>query len=196
MRKIRIINNINKMIQKTKEDGKMEKLLLFCEKSTKQNYVLDFRKEPEFGQFVLEPYEKDKKVPEELIVNGYVVGECEYKVEEIRYVEYNDEWGYETDSLNEDDIQQKACISGKQLFDSLQHLKKGSAYVIQLIHVKIYTDPKTVVQYSNRMGPMQYIYTSDGQNIPLVILPTVEAVRVFNGKQTAIIRKHVLRGMK
>lgn len=112
----------------------MSKLLLCCTKA-KPKLMISCR-----GEYKLE---QDFKIITDKAIsfNGKIVAECDFKIEEIRYVEYADEWGYETNTLNEDDLIDKSRLSSKQLFNYLKHCNNG-AYAIHIKNLHIFDEPR------------------------------------------------------
>lgn len=192
------------------------KLLLYCDKA-KPKLMISCR-----GEYKLE---QDFKIITDKAIsfNGKIVGECDFEVEEIRYVEYADEWGYETNTLNEDDLIDKSCLSGKQLFDYLKHCKNG-AYAIHVKNLHIFDKPSELSNYYNnkklmieilkiwenyglpdkddydecsfKKAPQNMCRAFDEKNDYILIsLKSEELCRILNGKQTIIVRKKVLKEM-
>ena len=175
------------------------KLLLYCTKA--KPYLVDLRKLRLGFQCMPSDSIAD--------LNGKIVAECDYEVEEIRYVEYADEWGYETNDLNEDDLTDKSCLSGKQLFDYLKHCRNGG-YAIHIKNLHIFDKPKELRECHKKYGGKNYspIYympiTSAPQNMMKVkrvlqedgILISIQPqwlCKILNGEKTIEVRRKVLK---
>lgn len=122
----------------------MSKILLYCTKA--KSYL--YRQDDDCFELLNKLKNEDTSVYKKYyrLNNGKIVAECDFEVEEIRYVEYVDEWGYETNTLSEDDLIDKSCLSGKQLFDYLKHCKNG-AYAIHIKNLHIFDKPRELSNY-------------------------------------------------
>lgn len=148
-------------------------------------------------------------------LNGKIVAECDIEVEEIKYVEYADEWGYETNTLNEDDLIEKSCLSGKQLFNYLKHCNEGG-YAIHIKNLHIFDEYRELNEFRKgkwvemRYGPV-YWFEEEIKRVPSNMIHVVDKkgndcilltvmheplCEILNGHQTIIIKKNVLKEMK
>jgi len=178
------------------------KLLLYCTKAKPTLYNV-------LGKFITTKYlgkdfKQDGLTHPEL--NGKIVAKCDFEVEEIRYVEYADEWGYETNSLNEDDLIDKSCLNSKQLFDYLKHCKNG-AYAIHIKNLHIFDKPNELFFYDGKSKEedfyhlyktpqnMMYVYDIDELKYILISIKPEDLCEILNGEQTIIVRKKILKEM-
>lgn len=191
------------------------KLLLYCTKA--KPYLADFKGDYQTysnGKELDELFDKGFN-PNDImnILNGKIVAECDYEIEEIKYVEYADEWGYETDTLNEDDLIEKSCLSGKQLFNYLKHCNEGG-YAIHIKNLHIFDKPKELnkVYKIENIGGM--LFTKPLTNAPqnmmrvsvnhwdyatyepndikrLISIRPEELCKILNGEKTIEVRKRV-----
>ena len=179
------------------------KLLLYCAKAKPYLYKTEKPMiEKKFGDYHTQ---LNKAVLIENL-NGKIVAECDFEVEEIRYVEYADEWGYETNSLNEDDLIDKSCLSSKQLFDYLKHCKNG-AYAIHIKNLHIFDKPNELFFYDGKSKEedfyhlyktpqnMMYVYDFDELKCILISIKPENLCKILNGEQTIIVRKKILKEM-
>lgn len=200
----------------------MSKILLYCTKATP--ILRDYRDKAIYDRFVISPTDRpftsDDTQP---ILNGKIVAECDFEVEEIRYVEYVDEWGYETNTLNEDDLIDKSCLSGKQLFDYLKHCKNG-AYAIHIKNLHIFGKSRELSNYCIKQcqfskcstckygknniscatidtpitkAPqnMMYAYDNELNKYILISIQPQWLCKILNGEKTIEVRKKVLKEM-
>lgn len=191
------------------------KLLLYCTKA--KLYLADFKGDYQTyssGKELDELFDKGFN-PNDImnILNGKIVAECDYEIEEIKYVEYADEWGYETNTLNEDDLIEKSCLSGKQLFNYLKHCNEGG-YAIHIKNLHIFDKPKELnkVYKIENIGGM--LFTKPLTNAPqnmmkvsvnhwryatyepndikrLISIRPEELCKILNGEKTIEVRKRV-----
>lgn len=140
------------------------------------------------------------------ILNGKIVGECDFEVEEIEY-EYS--WkGYEnidyfTNKLTKKELEKQSYLTNEELKKYLK-LKplcccKGKiGYAIHIKNLHIFDEPRDLFHYTCVKGPrnMQYIYSSydKDENILISIYPEW-LCKILNGEKTIEIRKKVLKKM-
>lgn len=147
----------------------MSKLLLYCTKNKWRLFFDEVKQVFTLG-----------KVKSNNDLNGKIIAECDFEVEKIRYVEYADEWGYETNTLNEDDLIDKSCLSGLQLNNYLRHCKNG-AYAIHIKNLHIFDEPRDLRDYSKNENPYNYI-----ENAPQNMMYAYD-VKSFNNFEKKVL---------
>ena len=130
------------------------KLLLYCTKTKPYLYREDD------DTFKLE----NKKLNEDIseykkyygLNNGKIVAECDYEIEEIQTIErwdYSDSL-YETQTLREDELLNKSCLSYEELD---KYLNGENGYAIHIKNLHIYDKPRElsdVYKYDNSYNNM------------------------------------------
>lgn len=144
----------------------------------------------------------------QILTNGNIMAECELDFEEIGepdhelYKDLNiSQIQYDTELLKE---------SGLSNDEVNKYLKLSKGYAIYLNNLKIFDEPKNYSDFTTgdwveyREGPVRWIpeeikkpffgmimEDSDYNNYILIIISAKEACEIFNGKQSAIIRKRI-----
>lgn len=118
----------------------MSKILLYCNKA--KPILRDYRDKAIYDRFVISPTDRpftsDDTQP---ILNGKIVAECDFEVEELR-LDNDDPLGaywYETETLNEYEV-----------FDYLGEYNKG--YAIHIKNLHIFDEPRELSQYHKPYG--------------------------------------------
>lgn len=131
----------------------LTKMLLYC---TKLNPFLI----NDCGKFYLDNktynyyWKKGMIAPEHL--NGKIVGECDFEVEEIYFQDGTLDQaelgitGWRTNKLVEFNLLSKSCLSYNQLVD---YLKNNDGYAIHIKNLKIYDKPKKLREYCYGVYP-------------------------------------------
>lgn len=165
------------------------KLLLYCTKAKPYLYKLFTR-----------PFDlTDNKINDNIKLNGKVVAECDFEVEEI-YPFYKDfeceDIFYEIpNKLDFDDLLKKSCLDNQQLDDYL-YANKG--YAIHIKNLNIYKSPRELSSYTCVKAPqnMQYVYTCyDKNEYVLISIQPQWLCKILNGEKTIEVRKKVLKRM-
>lgn len=147
-------------------------------------------------------------------LNGKIVGECEYELEEIKLTpSLYDKETY----LNEKEILKNSCLTYRQLADCIG---KGG-YAIHIKNLKIYDKPRELNTCSNYIPvksadgycyynpelkkcpkKMMYVWhfydkTDNPELSYRILLPLTskELCNIFNGRQTVIVKRNVLKEM-
>ena len=192
------------------------KLLLCCSKA--RPYLVDERK-MRYHNFVLGDSSVLKSNEKDLVLNGTIVAESDYKIEEITpYKEYtcDDDYNiyFQTNSLYYDDLLNACCMNGQNLEDFL-YSKDGNGYAIHIKNLKIYEVKKSFNDYthyakdlSDKTGksciPLQL---NDLPNRPMIVyqnniryillnIKSVELSRVLNNEQTVIVYKNLSKEIR
>ncbi len=194
------------------------KLLLYCTKSKPylyKNTTVVGENIFTFAPFI--PNESD-------IINGKIVAECDYEVEEIG--SYEDlilegprtHFGtrYYTDFLNEDKLLLKSCLTRYELLNYLD----GEGYAIHIKNLHIFDEPRELAHSTTdndsyyytekydkkfktiRCGAliqapknMMYVYDRDGNKCILISIRPEQLCKKLNGECTIIVKKKVLKEM-
>lgn len=134
----------------------MSKLLLYC---TKNKWRLFFDKVKQI--FTL------GKVKSNNDLNGKIVAECDYEVEEIRLIEtpeyagsecntfiYDVTLNFETKTLTEDELCKQSCLNASELnkYLCLYKEKEIYGYAIHIKNLNIFDEPKKLSEYDDVMG--------------------------------------------
>ena len=194
------------------------KLLLYCVKA--KPILRDYRGKAIYNRFVISPTDRpftsDDTQP---ILNGKIVGECDFEVEEIEYsliVANNKPYHYyEPQNTFVDKFYDKSCLNHQQVEEYLGY-KNG--YAIHIKNLHIFDEPKELSEYmvydksyDNMFGwafeekekykpitkapqNMMYVELDDIRYILISIRPQW-LVKILNGEKTIEVRKKVLREM-
>ena len=190
----------------------MSKILLYCTKAkpylvqglAKPNHTLDASNPYNFyWKLVKKSFSNDR-------LNGKIVAECDFEVEELR-LDNDDPLGaywYETETLNTFEVLEKSCLTEDELFDYLGEYNKGYAIHIKNLHIfdkprKLYDcliHPKIEPKYygcehlSKAPKNMMYVELDDIKYILISIQPQW-LCKILNGEKTIEVRKKVLKEM-
>lgn len=170
------------------------KLLLYCTKA--KPYLRDYRGKAIYNRFVISPTDRpftsDDTQP---ILNGKIVAECDFEVEDLRIVD-DDPLGaywYETKTLSENEVLEKSCLTSDELYEYLGEYNDG--YAIHIKNLHIFDEPK---EFCGKFIPsIKYVYTYDNNEkdtIGISISPQ-ELCKILNGEKTIEVRKKVLKEM-
>lgn len=125
------------------------KLLLYCTKG--KPYLL---REDLSEDLIFIGTNKDELVGNSL--NGKIIAECDYGMEEIyleEYDDYNDyiysKTYYETKTLQEDDLCKQSCLTADELDD---YLKSENGYAIHIKNLRIFDKPKELNEFYKFVG--------------------------------------------
>ena len=178
------------------------KLLCYCTKAKGKNYYL--RKLPN-GRYCLS---RDKGES----LNGKIVAECDFEVEEIthgygKYGEY-----YQTKTLGLMSLREHSCISSDELSKYLKHgdVVSKVGYAIHIKNLNVFDKPKELRDFYKveKTGgaeparnlikaPQNMCYAFDCYGKYVVISVRTEwACKILNGEKTIEVRKQVLNCMK
>lgn len=146
----------------------------------------------------------------QILTNGNIMAECELEVEDLRIVD-DDPLGaywYETKTLGENEILEKSCLTSDELFEYLGEDNEG--YAIHINNLKTFDEPKKYSDFTTgdwveyREGPVYWIpeeikkpffgmimQDSNHNDYILIIISAKEACRIFNGKQSIVLRKRI-----
>jgi len=181
------------------------KLLLYCTKA--KPILRDYRGKAIYNRFVISPTDRpftsDDTQP---ILNGKIVGECDFEVEEIET--YNNNQIYEgcrihtINTYNISKLLELSCLNQKQLDD---YLGENNGYAIHIKNLKIFDKPRELSDYTyfrtklfGTLGnaPQNMMYAYDGEEKKVLISIRPEWLcKILNGEKTIEVRKKVLKEM-
>ena len=193
------------------------KLLLYCTKVKPYlncDYGL-YDSESYFPEHFI--YLANKKDECSEIANGKIVAECDFEVEEIgqhrQFLGCGYELFFETDTLEDLELQEKACLNTQQLnsyFMSNADNGEKVGYAIHIKNLHIFDEPRELyeclihpkIEYryygcehlSKAPQNMMYVELDDIKYILISIRPEW-LCKILNGEQTIIIKKKVLKEM-
>ena len=140
------------------------KLLLYCTKAKPKLYNTD-------KGFVLTDFKLGEYFNNKVLLNGKIVAECDFEVEEIGLVEIPDYAGdechtfvydvsiyFETKTLNQDKLFKKSCLNWEEM-EKYLYSTNGKGYAIHIKNLKIFDEPKELSDYYSRARKMN---TFDG----------------------------------
>ena len=204
----------------------MNKLLLYC---TKAKPYLEFKQIPRTLMDIDNSFEgyrcswKRTEDDENFQLNGKIVAECDFEVEDLRIVD-DDPLGaywYETKTLSENKVLEKSCLTSDELYDYLGEYNEG--YAIHIKNLHIFDKPRELSDYYKFDGiyndinnwktidkaPQNMMYAYDliselgfsetynrhfEKNILISIKPE-DLCKILNGEKTIEVRKKVLKEM-
>ena len=183
------------------------KLLLYCTKG--KPYLYKFDKE-----YILE----DKQFWNDSL-NGKIVAECDFEVEEIKFyhiherddlgILHNERW-WEYQGLNignyKCELSEKSCLDSDKIMD---YLCNDKGYAIHIKNLHIFDEPKELSDYYNRVpmmcsdkrsitsAPQNMRYAEDyfGHKRVLISIHPEWLCKILNGEKTIEVRKKVLKEM-
>lgn len=174
------------------------KLLLYCTKA--KPYIMKYKdgKYKEIASF----YNKQDLATYDLL-NGKIVAECDFEIEDLRIVD-DDPLGaywYETKTLSENEVLEKSCLTGDELFDYLGEDNEG--YAIHIKNLHIFDKPRELDFYSSNFdyfkkvekAPQNMMKVWEDQESPRVLISIRPEwlCKILNGEKTIEVRKKVLK---
>ena len=170
------------------------KLLLYCNKQ--KPYLL---RDMFYGFLTEKNFEvyDDNGKKEDYFLNGKIVAECDYEVEDLRIVD-DDPLGaywYETKTLSKNEVLEKSCLTEDKLFDYLGEGNEG--YTIHIKNLDIFDEAKELSDYClypKNIKGIIYFVLEDTPYILLSVSPE-EMCRICNKEQDILVRRKVLKGM-
>jgi len=177
----------------------MTRLLLYCVKA--KPYLYDLRYI--FGTFC--GCKAKQNHFENLLLNGKIVAECDFEVDEIT----PNTWNAETERR----ILKGSCLKEHQLFDYIingdENESQNPFYAIHIKNLKIFNKPKELSEYCKYSYPnfnkdnivektpqnMCRVLTKNGYSYILISIKPQWLCKILNGEKTIEIRKKVLKEM-
>ena len=191
------------------------KLLLYCTKS--KPYLIRYGNEYGYNQFDTS-YCKDEHKSDyeygDTILNGKIVAECDFEVEELYCDSYRDERdgyvGYFHALPNDDfekgekELQKKSCLDELQING---YLKEHNGYATHIKNLHIFDNPRELDDYeyttiSNGMRLRAVLWQAprnmqkiiaNGTDAILIPVSSQEMCRIANEEQEVLIRRNVLK---
>ena len=180
------------------------KLLLYCCKAKPYLYYAQESRTLMEIDNSFEGYKTTNKNVDDNL-NGKIVAECDFKVEDLRIVD-DDPLGaywYETKTLSENEVLEKSCLTGDELFDYLGEDNEG--YVIHIKNLHIFDKPRELDFYSSNFdyfkkvekAPQNMMKVWEDQESPRVLISIRPEwlCKILNGEKTIEVRKKVLKEM-
>lgn len=115
------------------------KMLLYSCKT--KPYLVDCRDLDIKNKFRL----SKNKVCERPILNGKIVAECDFEIEEIKLKTNSYEAWFETKTLNEEQLREKSCLRVDELYNYLEPNDNG--YAIHIKNLHIFDEPRDLSYY-------------------------------------------------
>ena len=195
------------------------KLIFYC--PNVKPYLVDERKIRSHN-FVLGDSSVLTSNEKDLVLNGKIIAECDFKVEEIEhYIHYEPEVdvgiavlpsfeceAYHTNTTGHFELLKQSCLTEDKLFS---YLKGNNGYAIHIKNLHIFNDPRELddYEYTRRVKGKPILRAvlfeapkdmkkiiANGTDAILIRVHPEELCRILNGEQTIIIKKRILREMK
>lgn len=188
------------------------KLLLYCTKA--KPYLYQGFAKPMHTKDKNNPFNYNwnlnNKISERMRLNGKIVAECDFEVEEI-YLNNNVIMG--TKTLNSYDLVVKSKVEIEQMRN---YLKGENGYAINIRNLHIFDEPRELGDYyglipkkindfngscyineSIEKAPQNMMYAIDDNDNEYILISIQPQwlCKILNGEKTIEIRKKVLRGM-
>ena len=143
-------------------------------------------------------------------LNGKIVAECDFEVEDLRIVD-DDPLGaywYETKTLSENKVLEKSCLTSDELYDYLGEYNEGYAIHIKNLHIfdkpidiRNYYNiaPRTMADCMNQKtllkAPQNMCNAYDvyKNHYVLISIQAEWLCKILNGEKTIEVRKKVLK---
>ena len=195
------------------------KLLLYCTKAKPYLYFGSDLGEDEYGMIYKPQWllTTDSCFNKDYALNGKIIGECDFEVEEIYSINYSpyipDEFDYTTSSLKLHELEEKSCLNQQQLFDYLTNdgeRYNDDGYAIHIKNLHIFDKPKEIDDYAYyvdketittiKKAPQNMMYAYKIEDIWLIKSVLISIYpeylcKIFNGEKSIEVRKKVLKGM-
>lgn len=173
----------------------MTKLLLYCTKGKKQLV--------KWEKYMYGENEKNDKFNS---LNGKIIAECDFEVEEIKRKNTIGDWFcYE----NQYEIMKQACIIDPYKF--FNYLGGKNGYAIHIKNLRIFDKPRKLSDYGvkdEKINDIQYfkvlekapqnmcyVIDENGEKKALISIHPEWLCKILNGEKTIEIRKKVLKKM-
>ena len=199
-----------------------EKMLIFCKKS--KPILTRFRGKYNLGS-------TDKNINDfwhgeynpnnvEEVLNGRIVLECDYDVEEIKWntTDWVDNF-LTTKSMSEEELRKRSCVNGRDLreyfeicYDSISNSIVG--YAIHIKNLNVFEKSKGLNSYHSSKGltqnlkstPRDYSYMYDykkgsdnskifSERYIFLQVTSEEMYRILKGEQTVVVKKRIIKPM-
>jgi len=194
--------------------------VVLCVKKTKP-YLVDERK-VRYHNFVLGDNSVLKSNEKDLVLNGKIVAECDFEVEEIEhYIHYEPELdvgivvypefecdAYRTKTLGHFELLKESCLKDYSLPNITvsneldDYLKGKNGYAIHIKNLNVFDKSRELKQYFltkiTRGLTYGFYNTPEIENERTIVISVTsqEACNILNHKQDILIRRNVLKEMK
>ena len=140
-------------------------------------------------------------------LNGKIIAECEYEVEEIEPYQYQPDFyggieiGYKTKTLTFEELLKKSCLTFEKLD---KYLYCDIGYTIHIKNIDIFNTPREFLggklvfwkELKNTPQNMMYCYGKNtGEKYILISIRPEWLCKILNGEKTIEVRKKVLKEM-
>ena len=181
------------------------KLLLYCVKAKKQKDLLWSNNLKHF--FLDGAYNRLIDNLPDYLLNGKIVGECDFEVEEIKPEKYwhsteDYDYIYNTGTLYYEDLLKKSCLMDYELDN---YLIGENGYAIHIKNLHIFDKPRELDFYSSNFdyfkkvekAPQNMMKVWEDQENPRVLISIRPQwlCKILNGEKEIEIRKKVLKEM-
>lgn len=194
------------------------KLLLCCTKQPPYLYGNPFILKTEFDHYCLVK-QKNAIFGEDNLLNGKIVAECDFEVEEIKNYTSREKgtfysW-YEYKGLNIGDedceLLKDSCLTFDEISD---YLLANNGYAIYIKNLHIFDEPRELKQYRKIISKissskyayyveqidespknMMYVFDDEGEKKVLISIHPERLVKLLDGECTIILKKKVLKRM-
>jgi hypothetical protein len=184
------------------------KLLLYCNKAKPYLYLTQeaLKERPTLPRSVID---WKGEIGNDYL-NGKIVAECDYEVEEIKINLFT----YKTDTLDFAELCEKSCLDFNKMYDYFldENNKAGInevvGYAIHIKNLHIFDEPRELRFYYQKYKGDKHLYNIEkaprnmmtaigkqGDVYGLISVTPQEACNILNHKQVVLIRKKVLREM-
>lgn len=157
----------------------------------------------------------EKKLDTLKHLNGKIVGECDFEVEEINPSTYEMYDGFIYNNPQEEDKLKGACLSAKEMY---LYLQDKTGYAIHIKNLKIFDKPKKLDEFYSIHNVGGMLLTDELKKAPqnmqrvsiqeweygtynpndIAVLISIQPqwlIKILNGEKTIEVRKKVLKGM-
>lgn len=187
------------------------KLLLYCTKS--KPYLIKYGNEYGYNQFDTS-YCKDEHKSDyeygDTILNGKIVAECDFEVEEIYFKDGTMQQaelgvtGWRTNKLTEYELLEKSCLGYTEL---VNYIKEDSGYAIHIKNLHIFDKPRELDYYEDewvdalKKAPqnMRYCYDMISYDVTrkniLISIQPQWLCKILNKEKNVEVRRVVLKEM-
>jgi predicted transcriptional regulator len=171
------------------------KILLYCTKA--KPYLIQGFARPYHTKDINNPFNYKwhlLKTKTSSALNGKIVAECDFEVEEFDYMKAECLTHKYLDLLN------KSCLTDKEMYD---YFNGKNGYAIHIKNLHIFDEPKELDDYYNNKDNfitkapqnMCYVYNDFGRKYVLISIRPEWLCKILNGEKTIEVRKKVLKEM-
>ena len=194
---------------------KVTKLLLYCTKA--KPYI---RKD---NKHIFWTYTNKQLDFPNTILNGKIVAECDFEVEEIT-LKFDDYEVWIESNTDENVILKQSCLDDAELYNYLGGRNGDRGYAIHINNLHIFDEPRELYEYvkynqndeivklNKAPNNMMFVYECIGvpmydechfcgydeiwNDYIIISVSSQEMCRIANKEQTVLVRRNVLKEMK